>query len=131
MKFARYAFFVAGIYGLFATFPLYFMETSMSANQPPALNHREYYYSFISVTLAWQVLFFLISRTPLRFRSVMIFCAVEKLSLLPAFFIVSPRGLFPQYRKPLIIIDLAFGVLFIVSYLKTKETESSSIATAT
>ena len=46
----------------------------------------------------------------------MIVSVLEKLSLLPTFFILSPDGRFPQIWIPLIAIDLAFGVLFLVSF---------------
>ena len=85
MKFAKYSFLVAGIYGVLTVFPLYFLEATLAADYPPALNHPEHYYSFIGVTLAWQILFLFISRNPLRFRPVMPFCVLEKLSLVPTF----------------------------------------------
>jgi hypothetical protein len=106
------------------------MEATMSVEYPPPLNHPEYYYSFVGVTLVWQILFFVISRKPVRLRPVMIFCALEKLSLLPAFFILSPRGLFPQFWISLMIVDLAFSVLFIASYFKTNEPATSATVTA-
>lgn len=126
MKFARYVFLVAGIYGLLVTFPLYIAEAKMSADYPPVMNHLEYYYSFIGVTIAWQVLFLFISRNPLRMRPVMIVCPLEKLSLVPTYMVLAPRGLFPQMWIPLMLIDLLLGVLFVISYMKTKEAGPSS-----
>ncbi len=128
MKFAKYVFLAAGIYGLLVTFPLYFMEAKLSADYPPSLNHPEYYYSFIGVTVVWQILFLFISRDPLRYRPVMIFCPLEKLSLVPTFLVLSPRGLFPRAWIPLMTIDLAFGVLFFISYLKTHQSSTISPA---
>jgi hypothetical protein len=121
MKFARYVFLIAGIYGLFVTFPLYFMEAKLSADYPPPMNHLENYYSFIGVTVVWQILFLFIARDPLRFRPVMVFCSLEKLSLVPTFLVLFPRGLYPQAWIPLLVIDLALGVLFVISHFKTKE----------
>lgn len=121
MKFAKYVFLVAGIYGLFVTFPLFFLEAKLSVDYPPALNHPEYYYSFASVTLVWQILFLFISREPVKFRPVMLFCCLEKLSLLPALVALLPRSLVPQNWFPLMMIDLILGVLFVVSYIKTND----------
>jgi len=121
MRFAKVVFLVAGIYGLLVIFPLYFLEAKMSADYPPALTHPEYYYSFVSVTLVWQILFLFISRSPLQFRPVMIFCALEKFSLLPALVILLPRGIFPTTWIPMVVVDLILGVLFFISYMKTKE----------
>lgn len=120
MRFAKYAFLAAGIYGILTIVPLYFVEAKIATDYPPAMNHLEYYYSFIGVTLVWQILFLFISRNPLRFRPVMPFCTLEKLSLVPTFLILTPRGQFPPMWIPLIIIDLVFGTLFVVSYFKTR-----------
>ncbi len=130
MKFAKYVFLIAGIYGLLITFPLYFMEARMSTDYPPAMNHPEYYYSFIGVTVVWQVLFLFISRNPIRFRPVMIFCSLEKTSLIPTFLILSPCELFPQFWISLMVIDLAFGVLFFISYVRTKSADTTDLASA-
>jgi hypothetical protein len=130
MKFARYAFLVAGIYGLLVTFPLYFMEAKMSADYPPAMNHLENYYSFIGITVVWQILFLFIARDPRRFQPVMVFCSLEKLSLVPTFLVLFPRGLFPQAWIPLMVIDLMFGVLFFISYLRIKSTDTKDLASA-
>lgn len=121
MKFAKYSFLAAGLYGVLTVFPLYFMGAKLAADYPPAINHPEYYYSFIGVTLVWQILFLFISRNPLGFHPVMPFCALEKLSLVPTFLILTPDGLFPAVWIPLLVADLVFGVLFLVSYFKTKD----------
>jgi hypothetical protein len=93
------------------------MEATMSVEYPPPLNHPEYYYSFVGVTLVWQILFFVISRKPVRLRPVMIFS-------------LSPRGLVPQFWISIMIVDLAFSVLFIASYFKTNEPATSATVTA-
>lgn len=56
MKFAKRVFLIAGIYGLIVVFPMYFLEEKNSRDFPPPITHPEYYYGFIDVTLAWQVL---------------------------------------------------------------------------
>jgi hypothetical protein len=61
MKFARIVYSVAGIYGVLVLFPLYFMEESTGREHPPAISHPEYYYGFIGVALAWQVVFLVVA----------------------------------------------------------------------
>ncbi|MGH7494644.1 MAG: hypothetical protein ACREOO_19905 [bacterium] len=68
MKFAKWVFRIAGIYGLIVLTPMYFTEGQISRDFPPAPTHPEYYYGFIGVALAWQVLFLLLSKDPLRYR---------------------------------------------------------------
>jgi hypothetical protein len=129
MKFATYLFRIAGAYGLLVTFPLYFMEQKMGIDYPPPINHAENYYAFIGVTVAWQILFLVIARDPLRYRTIMLVCFLEKMSLVPAFLILFPQGRFPALLIPLMIIDLTFGLLFLVSYFKTKNLRKDSAAT--
>jgi hypothetical protein len=124
MKAARIIFRVAGTYGVLVMFPLYFMEARLGSDYPPAITHPEYYYSFVGVTLVWQILFFLVANDPVRYRPVMLMCILEKLSLVPTFLILSPAGRFPQFWLPLMAIDHSLGALFYIAYRKTPRNSS-------
>jgi hypothetical protein len=117
MRFARSVFAIAAAYGFVVMFPMYFNEERLALEFPPALTHAEYYYSFIGVTLVWQMLFVLIAFHPERYRTIMLFCVGEKLSLLPMFFILNPQGRFPGLWIIAITIDLLFASLFLLSYV--------------
>lgn len=117
MTFARIVFTTAAIYGFVVLFPMYFNEQRLALESPPALTHAEYYYSFIGVTLVWQMLFVLIALHPGRYRTIMLFCLAEKLSLLPMFFILNPQGRLPDMWAIAIAIDLVLGSLFLLSYI--------------
>jgi hypothetical protein len=119
MKFARFVFWAAAIYGVAVILPLYFNEQNFSTQYPPAITHAEYYYGFAGVTLVWQILFVLIALHPDRHRPIMVFCVLEKLSLIPAFLILNPQGRFPQMWIPAVIIDIILGALFLVAFIKT------------
>ncbi|HEX8733781.1 MAG TPA: hypothetical protein VF721_00525 [Pyrinomonadaceae bacterium] len=122
MKFARYTFLIAGIYGLLVLAPMYFLEAKTGQDFPPAITHAEYYYGFIGVALAWQIVFLMISQNPARYRPLMPVAAVfEKFS-----FGIAAIVLFLQNRLHAAmlgagILDLILGALFVVSFLKTKE----------
>ena len=118
MKFARIVFTVAAVYGIVITVPLYFSEHQMSLQYPPVITHPEYYYSFAGVTLVWQVLFIFVAFDPERYRNLMILSVLEKASLLPTFIILNSRGDFPLLWIPLLVIDLVFSLLFLVSFFK-------------
>ena len=124
MKFAKYVFWSAAVYGILVTLPLFFNEQKMGTDYPPPVNHAEYYYSFAGVTLVWQILFIFIAADPSRYRAIMIPCVLEKLSMVPAFCILFPQGRFPSLWMPLMVIDLAFAVLFFISFIKTKHVSS-------
>jgi hypothetical protein len=122
MKFARYAFLIAGIYGLIVLAPQYFLEAKNGQDFPPAITHPEYYYGFVGVALAWQIVFLMISQNPARYRPLMLVAAVfEKFP-----FGVAAIVLFLQNRLHAAmlgagILDMILGVLFVAAFLKTKE----------
>ena len=125
MKFARWVFAVAGVYGVLVTFPLYFMEGRINADYPPAISHAEYYYGFAGVVLVWQVLFLFIAKNPAAFRPVIPFCIAEKMSMIPIFAVLFPGGRFPSNWIPLMLIDLILGALFWISYRKLRNNQQN------
>jgi hypothetical protein len=119
MKFAKRVFLIAGIYGLIVLVPLYFLEEKTGRDFPPAITHPEYYYGFIGVAVAWQVLFLILATDPRRYRLMMIPAILEKAS-----FGIPVIILFWQSRVPFLMLvagipDLILGVLFVLAYLKT------------
>ncbi|HEV2880121.1 MAG TPA: hypothetical protein VGX24_02345 [Pyrinomonadaceae bacterium] len=121
MKFARVIFLSAGIYGLLALLPQYFLEDYNGRNYPPPITHPEYYYGFIGVAVAWQVVFLIMARDPLRFRPLMLPAVLEKLS-----FGVVAVILYLQQRLSTALfgaglIDLTLAVLFVAAYVKTAD----------
>jgi hypothetical protein len=119
MKFARRVFLIAGIYGLIVVLPLYFLEAKTGHDYPPPITHPEYYYGFIGVTAAWQILYLLVSTNPVRYRPVMIPPILAKGS-----FVIAVTLLFLEGRVPLTMlgasmIDLVLLILFLVAYLRT------------
>ena len=58
--------------GLLVLTPLYFMFDVIGRQDPPAITHPGFYYGFISVGLAWQFVFMVIARDPVRLRPMMI-----------------------------------------------------------
>jgi len=113
--FARRVFAVAGWYGLVAMVPQYFLEGRIGRDYPPPITHPENFYGFIGVTIAWQLMFLVISRNPVRYRGAMIPAIVEKVT-----FVVAVAVLYAQGRiAPVVLapaaIDLVLGVLFTIS----------------
>ncbi|HEX6280060.1 MAG TPA: hypothetical protein VFZ49_08585 [Pyrinomonadaceae bacterium] len=116
MRFARWTFLIAGIYGLLALVPMYFMESQVGIDTPPPITHPEYFYGFIGVAVAFQLVFLIISTDPVKYRPLMLASIVEKLS-----FVIAAAGLLMQSRLGGMIIygvmiDLVLGILFAVSW---------------
>ena len=123
MKFAKYVFYAAGIYGLIVLVPQYFLEEKTGLDYPPAITHAEYYYGFIGVALAFQIVFLIIGGNPSKYRAMMIPSIIEKFS-----FAIAVVVLYMQYRvAPMMLgaglIDLVLGILFVFSFVKTANRE--------
>jgi hypothetical protein len=119
MSFARHVFLIAGLLGVMAVLPLYFLEGLISRYQPPPINNPIYYYGFLGVTLSWQVGFLAIARDPARFRPMMIPAVLEKATFGFAAVALVLMGRAPGIVLALGLFDLTLGVLFMVSFLKT------------
>lgn len=101
MRFAKIVFLVAGIYGLLVMLPQYFFEGKMRRDSPPPITHPEFYYGFIGVTVAWQILFLVISRNPARYSAMMIPAILEKAGFLIAIIILFfEHGVTPMMLAP-------------------------------
>jgi hypothetical protein len=119
MAFAKWVFRIAGIYGLIVLTPMYFTESQVSRDFPPAITHPEYYYGFIGVALAWQVVFLIVSMDPVRYRMMMLPAILEK-----ATYGIAVLWLFAQQRVAGLalgaaMVDSILGVLFLVAFWRT------------
>jgi hypothetical protein len=120
MRFARWVFLASGVYGLLVTLPLYFMERLVGLYDPPEITHPEFYYGFVGVTLAWQVLFLMIGSDPVRFRPAMLLAAIlEKASFTVAVVMLYAQQRVAAQMLALGLVDATWGVLFAVSYVVT------------
>jgi hypothetical protein len=121
MTFARRVFLLAGIYGLLALTPMYFLEGRLGRDFPPPVAHPEHFYGFVGVALAWQLAFLVIARDPRRYRPMMVPSILEKLSFGGAVWV-----LFLQDRvSPIMLgpasIDLVLAALFGVAFWRSRE----------
>jgi hypothetical protein len=119
MRFARWVFLLAGVYGLLVMAPQFFLEEQIGREQPPPITHPEYFYGFVGVVLAWQVLFLVIASDPVRFRPAMLPAVLEKLS----FAVAVPLLYLQQRVAPVVVVfaavDAVLAVLFILAFLWT------------
>jgi hypothetical protein len=122
VTFARRVFLGAGIYGLIVLVPQYFLEGRTGRDFPPPITHPEYYYGFVGVAVAWQIVFLMISRDPVRYRPIMFAAIVEKVSFgLPAIALYLGARLSGQMLAAG-LLDLFLGVLFVMAYRRTPAT---------
>lgn len=124
MSFARRVFLIAAGYGILVLLPQYFMEAKVGRDCPPPITHPEHFYGFIGVALAWQVLFVVIARDPVRYRLAMLPAALEKVS-----FSGAALALFVQGRLNAVVLvagclDLVFAALFLSAFRLTPKSEA-------
>jgi hypothetical protein len=127
MHFARRVFMIAGLYGLVALLPQYFMEGKVGTDYPPAITHPEYFYGFLGVALAWQIAFLLIARDSIRYRAIMIPGVVEKTGFGVAVIVLFIQGRLSGLMLAAGLLDIVFAVCFIVAYFRTPTAKPSPI----
>jgi hypothetical protein len=118
-RFPRAAFAAAGIYGLLVMAPQYWMADRIARDNPPPITHVEYFYGFIGVVIAWQLVFLLIAHRPAQYCAIMLVAVVEKLA-----FGVPAVVLYAQHRLAMTVlgfglVDLLLAVLFTIAYVLT------------
>lgn len=121
MTFAKRVFFVAAILGVIVLAPQYFLEAKIGRDFPPPITHPEHFYGFVGVALAWQILFFIIARDPVRYRGAMIPAVLEKVAFGAAAIALYAQG---RAAVPILVggvLDLIFAALFWVAWRATQE----------
>lgn len=119
-RFARWVFRLAGVYGVLALAPMFFLENRIGSEQPPAITHPEFFYGFVGVGLAWQFAFLVIGTDPIRYRALMLPSFLEKASFFAAAVGLFAYGRIPQSVLAMAVIDITLGVLFLWAYFRTR-----------
>jgi hypothetical protein len=119
MLFAKRVFTAAGLYGLVVLGPLYFLEDRLGRDLPPPITHPEYFYGFVGVALAWQLLFLMLGRDPLRHRPLMFPSVVEKITYGLAVIVLFLQARVAPVTLITGLIDLVLATLFVTAYVKT------------
>jgi hypothetical protein len=119
MRFAKWVFLLAGITGVLMVLPPYFLEAQFGRDNPPPVNHPEFYYGFFGVTLSWQILFLVIGSDPIRYRMAMIPAMVEKASFAIAIPILLALERVSAMWMGFASMDALWLVLFLIAYLRT------------
>lgn len=130
MRFARWVFLIAGVYGIAVLVPGLFGEARPAA--PAArLAHPEYYYGFLGSALVWQLAFIAIARNPARLRPLMPIAVLEKLAFFgPCLALYYDGRLAPGATLTGGIIDGVLMIAFALAWWSSRPVEAPATATA-
>ena len=120
MRFAKWTFVGAGIWGILVLLPLYWLVDVTGRPYNPPANYPHFFYGFLSVAMAWQVAFLVIGSNPKRFRPLMIPSILEKLGHVGTVATLYSKGRIPAIDAQGALPDLLLGILFIVAFAKTR-----------
>lgn len=119
MNFTRFVFAGAGIWGIIALTPLFFLIDITGRPYPAPADYPHFFYGFLTVALAWQLAFLIIAIDPVRYRLLMIPSILEKAGYVVAVILLRGQLRIDEVAVSTAIPDAILGVLFIVAYLKT------------
>ena len=125
MRFAKIVFLVAGIHGLLILAPIYFLENFIGRHTPPAITHPEYFYGFLGLGLAWQVLFLVLSTDPVRYRTMIPPSILEKVAYGVALIVLFSKSRLSLSALAIGSVDWIFAFLFVAAYFTTRSTRAA------
>jgi len=125
MKFARIIFYIAFAWGILVLTPLYFMFDIIGRQDPPPVTHPGFYYGFVSAGLAWQFVFLVIARDPIRFRLVMLPSVLEKFAYAASLAVLYFQNRLRSSDMVFAVTDGLLGILFLIAFLKTEAKAAS------
>ena len=119
MRFARFTFIGAGIWGITVLTPFYWLVDVTGRVYPPPIDYPHFFYGFLSVAMAWQIAFLVIGSDPTRFRPLMLAGLVEKLGHVLGVLVMYRQErittLDAQGAIPDLVLALAFVAAFVAS----------------
>jgi hypothetical protein len=119
MRFAKIVFIAAGVWGIIVVTPLYFLLDVTGRQYAAPAAYPQFFYGFLSVTLAWQLAFLVIGSNPVRFRPLMIPSIVEKLGYVVTVAVLHGQARISAADAVAAVPDLLLGILFIAAFAKT------------
>jgi hypothetical protein len=129
MNFPKLVFTWGGIFGLAMLTPMFFLESQMAAMGGP-ITRPENYYGCIGVAWAWQWVYLLIGRDPVRYRPIMPIGAMGKLIFVVITFGLAAAGRTPWNVALITASDLVIAILFLIAWRMTPNMPQGASATA-
>jgi hypothetical protein len=120
MRFACIVFIVAGVWGVLVLPPLFFLIDITGRQYVPPSVYPQFFYGFLSVAMAWQIVFLLIGSDPARFRPLMLPSILEKFGWVLVLVLLHQRRQISALDTSAAWPDLVLGILFIAAFVKSR-----------
>lgn len=120
MRFARFTFIGAGIWGIAVLTPLYWLVDITGRPYSPPTDYPHFFYGFLSVAMAWQIAFLVIGSNPARYRPLMIAGILEKVGHVAGVALLYRNARIPAIDAQGAIPDLVLAILFVIAFAKTR-----------
>ncbi len=120
MKFAKYVFVVAGVWGIAVLTPLFFLVDITGRLYVAPTDYPHFFYGFLSVAMAWQIAFLIIGSDPARFRPLMIAGFIEKAGYIIGATVLHAQGRISAADASTAMPDALLLALFVVAFVKTQ-----------
>ena len=119
MRFARWTFFIAGVWGIAILTPIFFLVDVSGRLYPPPAEYPHFFYGFLLVALAWQIAFLVIGRDPVRYRLMMLPAILEKLGYVTILAVLYSSGRIAAADAQAAVPDGVLGFLFVAAFIAT------------
>jgi hypothetical protein len=121
MRFAKYVFIAAGIWGIFVLTPFYWLVDITGRHYAPPTEYPHFFYGFFAITFAWQFAFLVIGSNPARFRLLIIPSIFEKFSYVVTLIVLYSQARISAADFQAIVPDAILGTLFVAALVTTRE----------
>jgi hypothetical protein len=126
VKFAKFVFIGAGIWGLSVLTPLYWLVDISGRHYAVPHDYPAFFYGFVAVALAWQIAFLVIGTDPVRFRPFMVLAMIEKFSYVSTLVVLYAQSRIPSIDFQPAIPDGLIGLLFIAAFWATRPSQQKA-----
>ena len=127
MRFAKFGFIAAGIWGLTVLLPFYALTDVTGRRYAPPADYPQFFWGFFSVAIAWQIAFLLIGSDPARFRPFMIAAIIEKMGYVATLVVLYAIGRISSLDVQPALPDFILGLLFVIALWRTSRTRPSEV----
>src|SRR5580765_5715072 len=118
MRFPKIVFIGAGVWGIVVLTPLFFLLDLTGRQYTPPTTYPQFFYGFLSITMAWQIAFLVIGSNPSRFRPLMIPSIVEKIGFIVTVAVLHSQARISMADAAAAVPDVLLCVLFIAAFVK-------------